>query len=289
MKILSSFLNIFLIDYVNSNTSFISSASTYKSIPKNDGWIILHKYHYNYNNNRWIQNRDLFETKFSEEFVFFEGILLPNDIYWVQFVTTSRFNIRLTWWNETPEIIDKTIQFQIIRKCPINRAKLSVNFIPKHDLPLIVSINSEEDGIFWQSIFQRFNLQFSGISKLDGDSCFGFMSRYFISECYKAGRSFYFVPKGLYLVIKTMLYCSFKFNLRFIDKVTYLNGVDVWIIKENVYRETIIKFFEFYYSFDKFAFSFEEIDQCSYNNHLVEEIWRENKIHSNRKEYYLKS
>jgi hypothetical protein len=76
----------------------------------------------------------------------------------------------------------------------------------KDDLALIVSINSEEGGIFWQSMSKRFNLQFIGLSKMNRDGCFAFMSRYFISEGYKEGMSFYFIPKGSYLLVKTKLY-----------------------------------------------------------------------------------
>jgi hypothetical protein len=49
----------------------------------------------------------------------------------------------------------------------------------------------------------------------------------------------------------------------------------------------IINFFEFYNSFDKFAYSFEEIDQCWYNIQLVNQIWKKNSRQVSRKEYYL--
>jgi hypothetical protein len=136
-----------------------------------------------------------FETKFDERFVFVEGILLPNDIYWFHFVATTRMNIVLIWWNDTPKIIDRLFQFTIIRKYPTNQSILS-NTSPKNDFSLIMLVNLEEGGIFWQSVCQRFNLQCSGISKVNKDGCFTFVSRYFIIERYKAGKSFYFPPNN---------------------------------------------------------------------------------------------
>jgi hypothetical protein len=72
----------------------------------------------------------------------------------------------------------------------------------------------------------------------------------------------------------------FDYYPQFIDGISNLNGVDIWTIEKDIYKETIIKFFEFHYSFDKFAFSFEEINECSYNCQQVKEVWKENEVHS---------
>jgi hypothetical protein len=63
--------------------------------------------------------------------------------------------------------------------------------------------------------------------------------------------------------------------------------VDCWSIGKDLSRETIIKLFEFYSSFDKFAFSFEKIDSCSFGAELFVQIWKENRSHTTRKEACL--
>jgi hypothetical protein len=63
--------------------------------------------------------------------------------------------------------------------------------------------------------------------------------------------------------------------------------VDSLSIEKDLYRKTIIVFFKFYCSFDKLAFSFEEIDTCSYDTQLIKQIWLENRTHIVRKNYYL--
>jgi hypothetical protein len=115
------------------------------------------------------------------------------------------------------------------------------------------------------------------------ENCFGFATKYFISEGYQAGRSFYFIHRGSYILIKTKLFSHIKFNPILVDKVTDLKSVDCWSIGKDLYRETIIKFFEFYSSFDKFAFSFEEIDNCSFDSELFIQIWKEDRSHTARK------
>jgi hypothetical protein len=146
-----------------------------------------------------------------------------------------------------------------------------------------MNINSEKGDIFWQSICRRFNLQFLGLSKLHMENCFGFVTKYFISEGYQAGRSFYFIPRGSYLLVKTKLFSHIKFIPIIVDRVTDFNSVDCWSIGKDLYRETIIKFFEFYSSLDKFAFSFEEIDNCSFDDELFIQTWKENRTHIIRK------
>jgi hypothetical protein len=146
-----------------------------------------------------------------------------------------------------------------------------------------MNINSEKGDIFWQSICKGFNLQFLGLSKLHMENCFGFATKYFISENYQAGRSFYFILRGSCILIKTKLFSHIKFNPILVDKVTDLKSVDCWSIGKDLYRETIIKFFEFYSSFDKFAFNFEEIDNCSFDSELFIQNWKENRSHTARK------
>jgi hypothetical protein len=130
-------------------------------------------------------------------------------------------------------------------------------------------------------------LRFLGLSKLHTENCFGFATKYFISEGYQAGRSFYFIPRGSYLLVKTKLFSHVRFIPICIDKVTDLKSVDCWSIGKYLYRETIINFFEFYSSFDKFAFSFEEIDNCSFDDELFIQSWKENRSHIARKEACL--
>jgi hypothetical protein len=72
-----------------------------------------------------------------------------------------------------------------------------------------------------------------------------------------------------------------------VDRLTDLKSVDCWSIGKDLYKETIIKFFEFYFSFDKFAFSFEEIDNCSFDDELFIQNWKENRAHITRKETCL--
>jgi hypothetical protein len=199
-----------------------------------------------------------------------EGIVCPNSSFWFQFSAITSFNITLNWWNGGPKVIDRTIHFQIIRKSLIDRSNSSsVVLKPVDDLAIIMNTNSEKGDIFWQSICKRFNLQFLGLSKLHTENCFGFATKYFISEGYQAGRSFYFIPRGSYLLDKTKLFSHIKFIPICLDRVTDLKSVDCWSIEKYLYRETIIKFFEFYSSFDKFAFSFEEIDNCLFDDELL--------------------
>jgi hypothetical protein len=108
-----------------------------------------------------------------------------------------------------------------------------------------------------------------------------------ILEGYKAGRSFYSIPRGSYLKIKTKLYCLFQSKPQCITGITDSNSVYVWIIKQDMYIETVIKFFELYQSFDKFAFSSGEINQCSYDIRLFKQIFMENKIDVDKKKYYF--
>jgi hypothetical protein len=68
---------------------------------------------------------------------------------------------------------------------------------------------------------------------------------------------------------------------------TSLKSVDCWSIGKDLHRETIIRFFEFYSSFDKFAFSFEEIDNSSFDTELFVQNWKENRTHTARKEACL--
>jgi hypothetical protein len=118
---------------------------------------------------------------------------------------------------------------------------------------------------------------------LHTENCFGFDSKYFISEGYQAGECFYFIPGGSYLLVKTKLFSHIKFNPLCIDKVTDLKSVDCWSIGRDLYRETIIKFFKFYSPLDKFTFSFEEIDNCLFNDELFIQNWKENRAHIARK------
>jgi hypothetical protein len=115
------------------------------------------------------------------------------------------------------------------------------------------------------------------------ENCFGFATKYFISENYQAGRSFYFIPRGSYILIKTKLFSHIKFVPILVDKITDLKSVDCWSIGKDLYRETIIKFFEFYSSFDKFAFSFEETDNSLFDSELFIQTWKENRSHITRK------
>jgi hypothetical protein len=81
------------------------------------------------------------------------------------------------------------------------------------------------------------------LSKLHMENCFWFATKYFISENYQAGRSFYFIPRKSYILIKTKLFSHIKFNPILVDKVTDLKSIDCWSIGKDLYRETIIKFF----------------------------------------------
>jgi hypothetical protein len=111
----------------------------------------------------------------------------------------------------------------------------------------MVAVNSEEGGIFLHLMCQRFNLQFIGMST--------FKSKYFVSEGYKADRSFYFIPRGAYLMVKTKLYCSLNYKPQYIEGGTDSNSADVCIIKNEIYRELTMKLFELCYSFDKIVYS----------------------------------
>jgi hypothetical protein len=62
----------------------------------------------------------------------------------------------------------------------------------------------------------------------------------------------------------------------------------LWSFKEDIYRETVIKFFTFYQSFDMFAYNFAEINQSSYNLGLFNQLWRECNSHKEKKDLYQK-
>jgi hypothetical protein len=239
---------------VSSPTSNVTTSfdHLFFSVINSNSCTNLHKYHLDFQHGVWIQSRDLFEEKFNETFLHMVGIVCLNDSFSFQFSAITSFNITLNWWNGGPKVIDRTIHFQIIRKPLINRSNSSsIVLKPMDDSAIILNINSEKGDIFWQSICKRFNLQFLGLSKLHTENYFGFATEYFISECYQAGRSVYFIPRGSYLLVKTKLFSHIKFIPIRLNRVTDLKSVDCWSIGKDLYRETIIKFFEFYSSFDK--------------------------------------
>jgi hypothetical protein len=82
----------------------------------------------------------------------------------------------------------------------------------------------------------HFNLEFIQLNKLKEDGCFDFISKYFVFEGYKAGMSFYFIPKVSYLMIKTKLYLWFQNKPQYIAGITDLNSFDIWIIKQDIFR-----------------------------------------------------
>jgi hypothetical protein len=96
----------------NVTTSFDHPPFTLNN--NNNSWTILQKYHLDLQHNIWIQNRDLFEEKFSETFLQLEGIICPNCSFWFQFSAITSFNITLNWWNGGPKVIDRTILFKLL-------------------------------------------------------------------------------------------------------------------------------------------------------------------------------
>jgi hypothetical protein len=92
------------------------------------------------------------------------------------------------------------------------------------------------------------------------ENCFGFATKYFISENYQAGRSFCFIPRGSYILIKTKLFSYFKFVPILVDKVTDLKSIDCWSIGKDLYRETIIS--------------------SSFDSELFIQTWKENRSHT---------
>jgi hypothetical protein len=69
---------------ISSPTINITTSLDYPSfsIIDNNSWSILQKYHFDVQQNIWLQNRDLFEERFSETFLHTEGIMCPNSSFW---------------------------------------------------------------------------------------------------------------------------------------------------------------------------------------------------------------
>jgi hypothetical protein len=65
---------------------------------------------------------------------------------------------------------------------------------------------------------------------------------------YRVGRNYWIIPKGTYLWISTQLYIYYKEKIQIIPCITGTGSEDWWSFKEDIYRETIIKFFIFYQS-----------------------------------------
>jgi hypothetical protein len=102
---------------------------------------------------------------------------------------------------------------------------------------------------------------------------------------YRIRRNYWIIPKGTYLLISTRLYIFYKEKIQIILSITGTGSEEWWSFKEDIYRETIIKFFIFYQSFDMFAYNFAEINQSSYNLGLFNQLWRECNAHKEKRSY----
>jgi hypothetical protein len=85
---------------------------------------------------------------------------------------------------------------------------------------------------------------------------------------------------GLEFRIYTTLYSIYDGRFQQILGITREGSRELWSIKGEVYRELIYLIFDFYYSFDHWAFEFVDRDKESYNFIFIEDIWKYNFIHN---------
>jgi hypothetical protein len=93
---------------------------------------------------------------------------------------------------------------------------------------------------------------------MDEPYCFGVRSKIILNKSSLEGQKYRIASTGIGLMIETFLYVLQDGKLISID-IMDKDSEEEWTIKNGIYRKIFFRVFQFYQSFDVFAFDFPEM------------------------------